>query len=404
MAVPALKTRRSSLRRGLPLRRRLPNALHRALDRQRLLSTPICKLNLQIEGVLAECVGEVKAELRAAGITFVPNFYLGDEDFWTTDRAISINLPWYLANDSLWRLVNGPLNQYTREEVSMYVRHEVGHALNYAFRLWKRADWTRTFGDFKKSYDDVYEPDPWSRDHVRYLHRTGMYHYAQKHPDEDFAETFAVWLDPSSRWRRRYADWPGARAKIEFVDRLVREEGAMAGRPSNRRVGQQVPYTKLTETVAEYFKLGVDPKLAAYRRDLCEIFPRRRARRGPVAGAAVGRTQTNGLQPASRFIQQYHDLLEERLGDRLKGAATLERRVVRTILRRLQAICTHEQLVVPSRRRNEKLVDLTIMATWHALAEAGVQPAASLGARKRRRAAGLSARPATVEGAQLSAG
>ena len=42
----------------------------------------------------------------------------------------------------------------------------------------------------------MYNPNPWSRDYVRYLHRTGMYHYAQKHPDEDWAETFAVWLDP----------------------------------------------------------------------------------------------------------------------------------------------------------------------------------------------------------------
>ena len=46
--------------------------------------------------------------------------------------------------------------------------------------------------------------------------------YAQSHPIEDFAETFAVWLRPGSRWRSRYADWPALR-KLEYVDALMQE-------------------------------------------------------------------------------------------------------------------------------------------------------------------------------------
>ena len=67
-----------------------------------------------------------------------------------------------------------------------------------------------------------------------------QYHYAQKHPDEDFAETFAVWLDPASRWRRRYKDWQVALAKLEYVDRIVDVEGACRGTPPNQRVGTRV--------------------------------------------------------------------------------------------------------------------------------------------------------------------
>ena len=177
----------------------LPGTVVREVGQQKLLTTRICDLDLRPEGTLAECVEQVIGELRNKGITFVPAYYLGDDDFWTADRAVSVNVPWYLANPSLWGLVNDHLFEYTREEVLMYLRHEAGHAIDYAFELWRRRDWTQTFGDFRRPYRDVYNPNPWSRDYVRYLHRAGMYHYAQKHPDEDWAETFAVWLEGATR-------------------------------------------------------------------------------------------------------------------------------------------------------------------------------------------------------------
>ena len=234
----------------------LTSSVEREVGLQKLLSTRICDLDLRPEGTLAECVEQVIGELRARGITFVPAYYLGEDDFWTADRAVSVNIPWYLANPTLWRLVNDHLFEYSREEVLMYLRHEAGHAINYAFELWRRRDWTQTFGDFRRQYRDVYNPNPWSRDYVRYLHRAGMYHYAQKHPDEDWAETFAVWLDPDSHWRRRYRDWQVAFAKLEYVDRIVELEGACRGSPSNVRLGLRVPYTDMRETVAEYFDIG----------------------------------------------------------------------------------------------------------------------------------------------------
>ena len=57
-----------------------------------------------------------------------------------------------------------------------------------------------------------------------------MYHYAQKHPDEDWAETFAVWLE-GGPWRRRYRDWQVALAKLEYVDRDRRASSAPAAAP-----------------------------------------------------------------------------------------------------------------------------------------------------------------------------
>lgn len=349
MAMPALKLRRSPVRAGSA------SATAREVERQRVLSTRICDLGLSPEGVLLECIEQVKEEIRARGITFTPEFYLGDDDFWTADKGISINIPWYLANATLWRMVNDHLFVYSRREVLMYLRHETGHALNYAFHLWKRKDWVNTFGDFQRPYRDVYNPNPWSRDYVRYLHRAGMYHYAQKHPDEDWAETFAVWLDPGSRWRYRYRDWQVALAKLEYVDRVIEVEGGCSGTPPNTRQGLRIPYTELKETVAESFRINdaVDPDLAEYRRDLLDIFPRRRSREN---------ADVNNQQSAARFIQQHQALLTERLAGWIGDS---DRRVIAKFLRQLEAICTQEHLVIPESRRHEKLVDLTIVATWH---------------------------------------
>lgn len=360
MGVPALKTR-SMPRRALPRRANRATstraALERELERQRLLATRICDLHLEPAGLLAECLEQVKGEMVAKGITFVPAFYLGDDDFWTADRGISINIPWYLANPLLWQLVNDHLFEWSRDEVLMYLRHEAGHAVNYAFELWRRKDWTDTFGDFNRRYRDVYTPNPSSHDFVQYLHRAGMYHYAQKHPDEDWSETFAVWLDPSTRWRRRYREWPAALAKLEYVERLLEDERVASAPPTNTRLGFRVPYTDLKETVAESFRINdaIDPDIAEYRRDLLEIFPRRPASR-------VSQKSQNKAQSAARFIQQVQTLLVNRLAEWIGKS---DKRVITHFLRQLQAICTQEHLVVPDRARNEKLIDLTIVATWH---------------------------------------
>jgi hypothetical protein len=347
MALPAFVPRRASGSRGAA-----DNAVIREIGLQKLLSTPVCELGLEVEGALAECIEQVDGELRAKGISFLPSWYLGDDDFWTADRAVSVNVPWYLANPVLWQLVNDHLFEYTRAEVLMYLRHEAGHALNYAFELWKRKDWSQMFGDFRRPYRDVYTANPWSRDFVRYLHKTGMYHYAQKHPDEDWSETFAAWLDPSTRWRYRYRNWQVALAKLEYVDRIIDVEGVCSGTPSNQRPGQRIPYTSIKETVAQYLNLGsvVDPHIAQYRRELLKIFPKRGAR------------GTSNAQSAARFIKQNQKVLEEHLATWIRKS---NRRAIHRFLRQLEALCTYEHLVVPESRREEKLVDLTIVATWH---------------------------------------
>ena len=140
-----------------------------------------------------------------------------------------------------------------------------------------------------------------------------MYHYAQKHPDEDWAETFAVWLE-GGPWRRRYRDWQVALAKLEYVDRIVGIERACRGNPGNVRLGTRVPYTEIKETVADYFDINdnLDQDLLEYRNDLLEIFPRRPPRARAIAARGL-QSRTANAQSAARFIQQHQNIIADRI-------------------------------------------------------------------------------------------
>src|SRR5262249_2784000 len=145
--------------------------------------------------------------------------------------------------------------RYTRDDVMRVLRHETGHALGYAFELWRLVSWTRTFGNFDQPYKDEYQPDPASTDFVKYLHDTGPTqnsHYAQKHPDEDWAETFATWIDPAVDWKTLYPEGTGARAKLDFVDRIVNEQGLVYGKAPNDATGQREPYTRGAGSVGDF--------------------------------------------------------------------------------------------------------------------------------------------------------
>ena len=118
-----------------------------------------------------------------------------------------------------------------------YLRHEAGHAFNYAYRLYDRPDWRKMFGPYSRPYRDRYRADPFSRDFVRHI----LGWYAQKHPDEDFAETFAVWLTPHLDWRQLYEGW-GATPKLEYVDKVMKEIAHQIPRcPSHRTTISRSP-------------------------------------------------------------------------------------------------------------------------------------------------------------------
>ena len=188
-------------------------------QRQHLLGHRISDLGLEIRGSRVErLVQRLYEELDQRGLRFRPPVYLSDQ-WGCPDDTPLIGVPFYLADPRLERLeAEMSLGVEDDDEAMRYLRHEAGHAFNYAFRLYERDEWQKQFGSFGRPYRQRYRANPFSREHVRHI----LTWYAQKHPDEDFAETFAVWLTPESDWRREYSGWPALR-KLDYVDAVMRE-------------------------------------------------------------------------------------------------------------------------------------------------------------------------------------
>lgn len=193
-------------------------------DRQMLLGQRISSLGLSMQGSLVERLAtQLYDELSAKGLTFRPPVYLSDQ-WGCPDDTPLIGVPFYLADPRLARIEEeNAVEVESEQDVMRYLRHEAGHAFNYAYRLYDRADWRKTFGPYSRPYRERYRADPFSRSFVRHI----LGWYAQKHPDEDFAETFAVWLTPGLDWRGQYAGWP-ALTKLEYVDAVMNEVGGTA--------------------------------------------------------------------------------------------------------------------------------------------------------------------------------
>ena len=188
-------------------------------ERQSLMARKISELGLGIAGTRVEkMILQLYSELERKGLAFRPPAYLTDQ-WGCPDGTPLIGVPFYLADPRLERIEDDFAEGIESEQESMrFMRHEAGHAFNYAYRVYDRADRRKTFGSYSRPYRERYKADPFSHDFVRHI----LGWYAQKHPDEDFAETFAVWLTPDLDWRKAYDGWP-ALAKLEFVDRVMHE-------------------------------------------------------------------------------------------------------------------------------------------------------------------------------------
>jgi hypothetical protein len=219
-------------------------------ERAALLGRRISDLGLRLQGTpVQQLVDQLYDELRARGLAFLPPVYLTDEWGCPSGTPV-IGVPFYLADRGLMRLEEEVAAAVESEEESMrYLRHEAGHAYNYAYRLYDRPEWRRIFGPYSRPYRDRYHADPFSRNFVRHI----LAWYAQKHPDEDFAETFAVWLTPGLDWRARYRNWPVLH-KLEYVERTMQEIGEEPPVVSAQISEDDLPVDAMHYTVEQHYR------------------------------------------------------------------------------------------------------------------------------------------------------
>ena len=241
------------------------------LDDEALLDVRMADLPLEIEGTLAARLNQLRSELDAGGIAFPVHFYLSDEWF-TPDGSTAVAVPFYLAHPRLARLEEAQMLEVEggeHEWCMRILRHESGHAVDNAYRLRLRQQRRRIFGSPARPYPEFYTPKPYSKRYVLHLDAW----YAQSHPDEDFAETFAVWLTPTSEWRQRYAGWPALK-KLEYMDALMR---SIRGKPPRVLNAAEVdPLRRLRKTLRQHYRnkrryYGLDHP-GFYDRDLRRLF------------------------------------------------------------------------------------------------------------------------------------
>lgn len=215
------------------------------------LTTPIRDMGLTITGTWLEPVlREFEVELHAAGIhRITPQFYLANE--WGVSDSLAIGIPFYLATPELIAVQAqrvGHVEGSTRPDILRYLRHEMGHVLCYAYRLYDDEDYVKIFGANTQPYVEEFHVEPFSRRYVRHL--PGW--YAQKHPEEDWCETFAVCITPGSNWRTEYADWPEALRKLEYGHQTIARIGDME--PLASSINQEDDISEFPGSVAQFYE------------------------------------------------------------------------------------------------------------------------------------------------------
>jgi hypothetical protein len=321
------------------------------LSDERLLKRRLSSLRVTVDGTwLEDCVSSLHEELEERGIRLRPHAWISSEWF-SPDSTPGIAIPFYLAHPRLMKLEKKMMLDVegdTWSECMAILRHEAGHTVQQAYQLHRRRRWQQLFGLSSKSYPLHYRPNPASRRYVQHLRLW----YAQSHPDEDFAETFAVWLRPRSNWRTRYAGWPALK-KLEYVDELMNE---IAGKRPLLTARERVdPLHELSETLGSHYQrkqafYAFEPP-KTYDRDLYRLFsanPRHRR-----------------AQPASVFIRR-HRAHVRKLVTRWAGEnqltldAVLDDMIIRCRAHNLRAVGSERKL----------LTDFTVLLTaktMHAL-------------------------------------
>lgn len=215
-----------------------------------ILALRFCDLPVTLKGSTVEQRAKVVFdELARRGIRFRPSLWIAHE-WYNPDGTAGFAVPFYLLHPRLTRLERTMM--YEAEGASLpesmsILRHETGHAVDEAFKLRQLDDYRRVFGSPNKIYPTEYSADSDSRDYVQHLNAW----YAQSHPCEDFAETFAVWLRTERSWRWRYRDWP-AQEKLLVVDQWMHERRNKRPRLKPKR--QQNELRSCTRTLAEHYE------------------------------------------------------------------------------------------------------------------------------------------------------
>ena len=325
---------------------------------EQLLGLRLRDLKVTLEGTwLEDCLETLHEELEERDIRVRPHAWISSEWF-SPDSTPGIAFPFYLAHPRLMQLEKKKIIDVeggTWSECMSILRHEAGHVVQHSYQLQRSRRWQQLFGPSSKRYPRYYRPNPASRHFVQHLRLW----YAQSHPDEDFAETFAVWLRPRSNWRTRYAGWPALK-KLEYVDELMAEIANQ--RPLLTRRERVDPLSQLTSTLAEHYErkraLYAFSTPRTYDRDLQRLFSSDPKHwRSQAASTFIRHHRASIRELVSKWTGEYQLTLDAVLDDMVLRCRELNLRAVgaeRKLMMQFTVLLTAKTvhaLFGPSRRR-----------------------------------------------------
>lgn len=301
------------------------------LSDEELLDMRMCDLGLSIQGTAIEDrIEQLYEELADRGISFRPHCWLSDEWF-SPDGVPGIAIPFYLAHPRLMRLERKLILDVeggTQDWCMKIMRHEAGHAIDTAYRLRRRKSYRDTFGRVSTPYPDYYRPKPYSRSYVLHL---DMW-YAQSHPVEDFAESFAVWLRPRSRWRAQYRGWPALR-KLEYVSETMEE--LRNRKPLVKSRAFIDPLRQLKKTLREHYDnkrahYGLEHP-SFYDRDLQRLFSDKpEFAKNATACSFLRRCRSELRKSVSKWTGEYVYTIDQVLSEMIERSRELKLRLSTT--------------------------------------------------------------------------
>lgn len=313
-----------------------------------LLDLPMCDLHIGMKDSFVEQpITELTRELEDRRLQFRPHFWLSNEWF-TPDGVPGIAVPFYLAHPRLAKLEQAQMLEVeggTTEWCLRILRHEAGHAIENAYKIRRRKTRQDMFGKSSQRYPLYYSPRPYSRSFVRHLDLW----YAQSHPDEDFAETFAVWLTPDSLWEERYRGWPVLK-KLRYVDGLMKELADTSPCVTTREEVDALPTLK--KTLREHYErkrrhYGVERHLQ-YDPDLKRLFSTLSNHTNKMSAATfLNRFRREVRKKVASWTGEYQYTIDQVLEDMIQR-------------------CRELNLRVPMAEEQAKL-DFTILLTVHTM-------------------------------------
>jgi hypothetical protein len=314
-----------------------------------LLNTPLCNLDITISGTMVEkAIKQLKRELKESKVKIDLHFWISDEWF-CADGITGVAIPFYLLSDELKELERekiGFVEGETFEWCLKVLRHEVAHAIDNAYQLRDCPKREEIFGSSKVKYPTEYTRKPYSKKYVIHLSNN----YAQSHPEEDWAETFAVWLDPNSNWREIYKDWPALK-KLEFVDKKMKSLN------SRKRITN-------VDTLDEISTLSLTVK--SYLNKKAKNFNKYKA---PLFGRNLNRIFATGTKVnANQFLKSK----EREICQKVAKNTNQYHYIVRDVFKELKKECKTKGLTLrKSSRETKKEVESLLISKTYAYLKQG---------------------------------